>query len=241
LKTKSLFRGGDSLNSSLLSSSSKQSGGSRFSTTAEDEELVANFSVFKLDQRTGVFTAATSAAETTLLDSGASRTMSSSRDDFRSISKEKVYLTTANKKSTTFGRLGVLKQNSLGLCSAVYLPALPIKRLVSVSSCIHAGWQVFLRKNDSFLQRGGESVSVTWDRNSQLFTIPFEILDMETVSDDWHDVAGSLRNGSNTPMGKFRETLISALVFRPVVLPGPGLLGFGFRFLVSTYLFVFSK
>jgi hypothetical protein len=190
LKIKSSFRGGDSLNSSLLSNSLNKSGGSHLSTTTVGEELVANFSVFKVDLRTGVFTAAISAAEATLLDSGASRTMSSSRDDFRSISKEKVYLTTANKKSTTFGHLGVLKPNSLGLSSAVYLPMLPIKRLVSVSSCIHAGWHVFLRKNDSFLQRGGESVSVTWDRNSQLFTIPYEVVDVETVSHQWDDVAG---------------------------------------------------
>lgn len=106
-------------------------------------------------QQIGTFYGSTRISRKGVLDSGASKTVSSQRSDFESISAEpSVIIKTANGE--TRGYIGVLKHNKLGLTSGVYVPGLSVPALVSVADLLEAGWEIRFSKKGSTLSRDGK-------------------------------------------------------------------------------------
>ena len=84
-----------------------------------------------------------------ILDSGATHTISTIREDFCKIApRPTVSLTAVDGKVANgecVGYIGTLKSNNLGLKSAIYIPDISIGRLLSTSQLLEAGWEVVLR------------------------------------------------------------------------------------------------
>ena len=87
-------------------------------------------------------------SEDAVLDSGATHTLSTIPSDFLEIaSQPTVSLTAVDGKvanGACVGYIGTLRPNFFGLESAVYVPNLPIGRLLSTGQLLKAGWEVVL-------------------------------------------------------------------------------------------------
>ena len=95
-----------------------------------------------------------------ILDSGATRFCSKMRCDFSSVSGRKdVKIGTAD--GTIFGHSGILRPNNLGISEGIFIPDLPVARLVSVPQLMTDGWRIlFDERCGSAIYRNKEKVEI---------------------------------------------------------------------------------
>ena len=109
-----------------------------------------------------------------VLDSGATHTLSAYESDFAKIApRPTVALTAVDGKVARggcVGYVGTLKSNSMGLTSAVYIPNIPVGRLLSTGQLIEVGWEVRLSAGEcgSYLKHGGSGEVVQVDTEGRL-------------------------------------------------------------------------
>ena len=99
-----------------------------------------------------------------VLDSGATHHLSAVKSDFAEVSAvPTVTLRTVEgitSKGEPRGYIGTLRPNNLGVTRAVFVPGLPIGRIVSTNGLLSSGWKVVLSQDTSYIIRDSVKHSV---------------------------------------------------------------------------------
>ena len=122
-----------------------------FAASLWNEGSVAELSVVAYNAVTGASAQALSVPKD-LLDTGTSVFLSREKSDFVEIAgKPTVTLTTASTgagKPKPQGFAGKLRENPFGILHGVYLPHLPLRRILPAAAVRAAGWRIVLEADD---------------------------------------------------------------------------------------------